>query len=1113
MDIAKLNKVVLAFVAIAFVVIALVRPASMSAQVVGASLSGVVSDPQGAPIPNADVAIKNTATGIVTNTKTNTQGLYNATNLLPGTYSITYSYTGFASEIQSDVTLTVGANATINAQLKVGNVTEIVQVTGGVPNIELTSSSISSSVAGDTVRELPLNGRSWSDLVILSPGVNHITTQQPLATGGQNRGNRGFGDNYSINGARPGQSNYRMDGISMNDYANSGPGSALGGNLGVDAIEEFSVITTNYAAEYGKTSGGVVNAISRSGTNQIHGSVYGFFRNDALDARNYFDPPKIPAFTRDQFGASIGAPIRKDKTFIFGDYESVRQNQAATSLTFVPTAAARAGHLCSSPSTPTSCTPSTVTVDPVVAKFLGLYPLPNLANVPSANGDQGQLLISNQLNVDENFFTLRADNKFSEKDSLFGSWLFDRTPFTVPDAFDTVVNTDFTFRQLFIVEETHSFSPHLLNTFRLGYNFEQSEANFPDHAVNPLANDPSIGAIPGGAAPGVTIGGGYTAYLGGLATNNAVRAHWNSYQLYDDAFYSRGKHTFKFGGSVEDMRMGLMNGLNRGKYSFSNMSDFLTNQPNNYQGVAPTNTKAYGDFRQALFGLYLQDDWKARPNLTVNLGIRYEPLTTFMDAQGRVSFLYSVSQAAPHVGNPAYGNSTLTNFSPRIGFAYDPFNDGKTSVRAAFGLFEALPLIYQWALRQVTVAPQGFSATATDRAQLAGTFPGNSFPQLTKSALTAEATNQNPKPSYVAQWNLSLQRQLTKKTSAILTYVGSSSEHLPVATESVNLVVPIFVQGRYVSPNPIGSGKVVNPNFGKITGQFYEGHAHYHALLAGISQDVTRGLSFHGSFTYGKSLDDGSNVGFGDQFTNANPSIPFFDRKRLGTGPSDFNVGKILVVNALYAFPDINSGNRLLGLIAKGWSTSLIYQLDDGLPFTPTFGFGGDPLGSKSSTPIDEPDQLYTPDCRKLTNPGSKTNYIKTQCFTLPTAPDMAFWTTYCDHTSKVYGASKTVTPFPYCFNLQGNASRNALQGPGLQNVDLSFIKNTRIRRISEASNLQLRAEIFNILNHSNFAPPLTSVGTANIFTTTGAADATGGILTSTITQARQIQLAVKFTW
>jgi hypothetical protein len=321
MDIARLNKIFLAFVFIAFVMIAFVHPTSVSAQVVGASLSGVVSDQQGAPIPIADVAIKNTATGIVTHTKTNTQGLYSATNLLPGTYSITYSYIGFASEIQSDVTLTVGANATINAQLKVGNVTEIVQVTGGVPNIELTSSSISSSVAGDTVRELPLNGRSWSDLVILSPGVNHITTQQPLATGGQNRGNRGFGDNYSINGARPGQSNYRMDGISMNDYANSGPGSALGGNLGVDAIEEFSVITTNYAAEYGKTSGGVVNAISRSGTNQIHGSVYGFFRNDALDARNYFDPPQIPAFTRDQFGASIGAPIRKDKTFIFGDYE------------------------------------------------------------------------------------------------------------------------------------------------------------------------------------------------------------------------------------------------------------------------------------------------------------------------------------------------------------------------------------------------------------------------------------------------------------------------------------------------------------------------------------------------------------------------------------------------------------------------------------------------------------------------------------------------------------------------------------------------------------------------------------------------------------------------
>jgi TonB dependent receptor len=438
---------------------------------------------------------------------------------------------------------------------------------------------------------------------------------------------------------------------------------------------------------------------------------------------------------------------------------------------------------------------------------------------------------------------------------MFASWLFDKAPFTVPDAFGTIVNTDNTFRQLFIVEETHSFSPNVLNTVRLGYNFEKSKGNFPLSTTNPLASDPSLAVIPGGAAPAVSIGGGYTVYLGGLATGASEAVAWNSYQLYDDAFFTRGKHTFKFGGSVENMRMGLQSGISRGRYAFSNLSSFLTNQPSSFKGVDPLHTKAVADYRQTLFGLYAQDDWKLRPNLSLNLGVRYEPATTFAEGRGRLAFLYDVTQAVAHLGNPGYSNSTLTNFSPRLGFAYDPFNNGKTSVRGAVGLFEALPLIYQWSVEEVNVAPQGLVATATNRTLLHGTFPGSAYQQLSVTALAAVVTDKNPKPSRVLQWNLSLQRQLTKKLSATATYVGSSSEHLPVATADTNIVIPNLIQGRYVTP--LGGAKV-NPHFGKIASQFYNGHAHYHALQAQITQQVTRGLSFQGSFTYGKSLDNGS---------------------------------------------------------------------------------------------------------------------------------------------------------------------------------------------------------------------------------------------------------------
>src|SRR5487761_1146305 len=391
---------------------------SARAQVVGATLSGTVTDPSGAVIPSAKIAIMNTATGVTRDVTSNSAGLYNAPNLLPGPYSVTVSKSGFSTVVRSGIVLTVGASQVLNVALQVGKVTNQVQVTGAAPTVQLASSSIRNVVNGVTVRQLPLNGRSWSDLAKLQIGVNGIVTQPSFAVGAD-RGNRGFGAQLTVSGQRPVQNNYRLDGVSLNDYSNGGPGSVLGGNLGVDAIQEFSVITTNQSAEYGMTAGGVVNAITKSGTNQFHGSAYEFIRNDAFDAANFFvnfnQLPK-PSFRRNQFGASAGGPIQKDKTFIFGDYEGIRQSEGFAYTDTVPSAAARTGNLTSGP----------VAVDPAAAKYLGFYPLPN----GTVSGDTGQYgFVSNQI-ISENFWTARFDHTFSSKDTMYAAYQYDVTPYT-----------------------------------------------------------------------------------------------------------------------------------------------------------------------------------------------------------------------------------------------------------------------------------------------------------------------------------------------------------------------------------------------------------------------------------------------------------------------------------------------------------------------------------------------------------------------------------------------------------------------------------------------------------------------------------------------------------
>src|SRR3984893_12861824 len=449
------------------------------AQISGATLSGTVTDQSGGAVAQATISVKNIATGILRTTTTSAAGFYSAPNLLPGVYEVKAEAQGFSSKIQTGVNLTVGEQQVLNFTLQVGQMSQTVEVNTEAPNVDLASSTISAVVSSTTVRELPLNGRSWTDLAALQPGVNSIQTQ-PDFTAGPDRGKRGFGNQLTIDGARPQQNNYRLDGISMNDYDNSAPGSVLGGDLGVDAIQEFSVLTSNYSADYGRTAGGVVNAITRSGTNQFHGSVYEFLRNDALDAANFFENAggiKKASFRQNQFGVSAGGPIRKDKLFVFGDYEGLRYSKGIPTVITVPSDAARLGILaggtaldptapCAAegngatahnltatlPTTDPNYGMATVCVDDNAAKYLPFWP--HATSTP-AGSDTGSYTFSARRVVSENFETVRVDDRLSEKDSLAATYLGDITPYSAPDQLDAVLLSSRTNRQIGILEETH----------------------------------------------------------------------------------------------------------------------------------------------------------------------------------------------------------------------------------------------------------------------------------------------------------------------------------------------------------------------------------------------------------------------------------------------------------------------------------------------------------------------------------------------------------------------------------------------------------------------------------------------------------------------------------
>ena len=1041
-----------------------VIPAAVSAQVSGGTISGKVTDSAGALIPGAQVAIRNNATGVTTNLVANEDGIYRASNLLAGNYELTASAPNFTSFLQKGVTLTVGADLTVDLKLAAGVVGATVLVSDEAPTVDTTTPTISAVIGERTIVELPLNGRDWTSLATLQPGISSIRTQ--YASGGTaSRGNRGYGDELTITGHRPQENNYRIDGVSINDYTNGAPGSAGGVNLGADAVKEFSVLASNYTAEYGRTSGGVINAITRSGSNSIHGSAYEFLRNDALDARNFFDGKK-PPLRRNQFGGSVGGPIIKNKTFFFADYEGIRRTQGVPSVVNVPSSAARVGQLAA----------GTVTVHPNIVPFLKLYPLPNGGLL--GNGDTGIFTTSLTQRFNENFFTSRIDHRISSKDSLFGTYMYDNGILSIPDRLNNVVFPNRTRRQMVAIEETHTFNQSLINSFRLGYNRTKGAVNVAGPALNPAAADLALGSAPGRAAAIITIPGLSDAV--GVGGNSFFRHVQNSYQIYDDAFLTRGNHSFRFGFAFEKIEYNE-NSLRRpnGRVRFRSLSNFLQDIPRDFFALDPTRTREVG-VRSKIWAGYLNDSWRYSSRLNLNLGLRYEMSTVPTEAHDQFLAVLTPSGPLVNVKKLFNRNPTLRNFEPRVGFAYDVFGDAKTAVRGGFGIYDALPLPWIFTPKEAQGTPFNTGTTLGGLAQ--GSFPSAIFPLINfnTAPLDVPFTELNPKRNYIMNWNLTLQHRLLADWTVTAAYVGSRGVHMAFGTDEINIVLPVeqTPQGpRWPTPaecvaNP-NLCQRLNPNASQVRGTFWDGNSHYNGLQLQIVKPMSRNFQAQGSYTWSRCTDEGSEASRGDQFLNGITS-PLFIEKAHRRGRCAYDLRHVFVGNLLWNIPGPRKGvaSKLLG----NWQLGSILQAASGVPFSVTID--GDPLGLKGTDVNGWPD--YVPGC-KIENPADPLHYINTQCFTLP----------------------NPITRL-------GNAGRNIATGPRLFNLDMAFYKNIPISSITEGFRVQLRAEFFNILNHTNFAPPLSNNA---VFGESGAPIGAAGRITSTQTSSRQIQLGVRLNW
>lgn len=1058
-----------------------------------ASISGTVTDSSGAAVVGAAVVVEDANTGLTRSTLTDASGHYAVLALPIGEYEVRAEKTGFDKEVRTGIRLAVNQAANANLQLQVGEMSQQVTVNADAPPVSATTGDISGLIGEQQVKVLPLNGRSYDLLMPLNPGVVNFTTEK---TGGIGVSNSTVGNNFSVSGNRPQQNLYLLNGVEFTGAAenNMQPGGASGQLLGVDAVREFNVLRDSYGAEYGKRPGAQVLIVTQSGTNQLHGSLYEFLRNSALDSSNFFDKGSAPPFQRNQFGGSLGGPFRRNRSFIFANFEAFLQHLHQTSVALVPDTNARNGFLPCSLITPApNPCPSSGSM------FVGISPLINAWPAPSPNGtDFGGIAqsFSNPLQtIRDDFGTTRVDHIFSGKDSLAGVYTIDDSADVTPTTADPFSQDVESLReQVLSVQETHVFSSTLLNIARFGY----SRAGYfftggPTPGTPAAALPGFVGSHPVGA---IVVGGSSAsnpaAQVGLAGSNNGsnLSVSRNLFTYEDQVMLTKGQHQMSFGAWFQQVHSNEELALSQfGQATFTGLQQFLSNTVGAFL-FDPTPTEM--NWRSLLGAFYAQDAIRVKQNLSVSLGLRDEFTNGWNEANGRAAtFVFSSGalQTQPQIGNSTFTtNNARFLLQPRIGLAWSPIGP-KTVIRAGFGMYNDLQDALGYRMEQN--AP--FNPTYSISNLPVSSLP---VPTSTTGKILPAGVQQNMYTPTLISYSLRVEQEVLPNTVLTVGYVGSHGDHEIISLDD-NEPTPVICPAspcpaaypaNFPAPlagAPIPNGTFFiptgtptsNPALGAAWAWFSEGDSSYNALQADVNHRFSQGLVLRGVYTWSRTLDDGDSL---NSTTAGNApglvSNPF--DLSADWGPATYDVRNVAVISAAYDLP-FGHGKRywngfsgLANAVASGWSANSIVTLQSGFPFTPQLSYNPS-NNDDSKNPV-----------RPFVNPsfagpiilGSPKQWFNPAAFLQP-PPNSGFY---------------------------GNLGRDSLTGPGLATWDFSVIKDTAIR---ERITMQFRAELFNLLNRANFNTP-----NPIVFTPAGVSP-TAGVITSTSTTARQIQFGLKLLW
>ncbi|MBI4749750.1 MAG: TonB-dependent receptor [Acidobacteria bacterium] len=1017
-----------------------------TAQVTSSAITGTVRDESHHPVSQTALTVKNLETGLTRKTVSADDGSFSIFGLPPGRYSVQAEKSGFTEARLDELVTSVAEEKSIHLILKVIPVQEVVTITGEPSLIEVSTSTISGLVTDRQVPALPLNGRDLTQLILLQPGV--VNSRASVQSGSTGQGAR-----FSVSGARPTQNVFTLDGTVINDALNNTPGSAQGLLIGVEAVKEFRVLVNNYGAEYSRAAGGVFLAVTKSGSNDFHGSVFEFLRNDIFDARNFFDKEK-PAFRRNQFGAAVGGPIVKNKAFFFANFEALRERKGITRIAIVPDASARMGILPGA---------NPISIDPRAVPILDLY--------PQANGTQlsrgtAEFIGTTNRFSDANFLTSRFDINLSDRDSLFGTYTIEDSQQLLPRNFPEFPNLSDNRKHYLTLEEKHVFSPTILNEARFGFVRTSPSELVPE-------TDRTLQLIAGQGLGEINVSG--LTDIGTDRTNPKI-FRLNHFQFTDNLIMTFGRHTLKVGGNVSRLQYnGQSESRTRGQLRFRSLADLLAFKVREIQGASADSDFIRG-LRQTLVGFYLQDNVRLTDRLTLNLGLRYETVTTPKEVNGKIANLRDISDPEVTVGGD-YFTLTRNNFAPRVGLAWDVTGRGKTIVRSGFGMFYDQPLFqtYRNAIfRTLPFVNRGVISSVPMLPVNPGAFKG--------ADLATEAIQHDLRPSYVMQYNLNIQQDF-KGMVVQVAYLGSRGVNL-FGQGDVNTAFPQRLpDGREFFPE---GSKRRNPKFGEVRRIFQGFNSHYHAVSVNAQQRLRYGLDFQLAYTYGKSIDERSGVAGRLEFSNGQSRA--FDpyNRKLDRGLSDFDVRHSFTTNLIYQLPKIATTNPLLSNLLNGWQVSAIISLQSGVPYSPVLIGDQDQDGTDAN--VSRPDVV----------------------------PGVSFTPSKGQTSTQWFNLTAFTPPQP---GVRGNAGRNILTGPNYKSLDLAltkeFFTDRRVR-------LQFRAEFFNLLNRTNFDIPSNSEEGEALYTFIPADDdipasfqpsSSAGKIFSTSGNSRELQFALKLVF